>query len=95
MPVAIPRRHLFRGAPLSDNTTTDIDETAQAVLLLLPQRLLSVDEVAEALGFSARTLLKHIGSGKLRALHMGRNLRLLPTDVAAFVSAQAARRRAG
>lgn len=57
----------------------------------VPERLLSVDEAARALGVGRSMLYGEIASGRLRSLRVGRR-RLVPASaIAAYVAAAAGR----
>jgi excisionase family DNA binding protein len=53
----------------------------------LPQ-LLAVDDVAEQLKVSTKTVRRWIERGELRVHHLGRQLRVADEDVAAFLNAR-------
>ena len=51
-------------------------------------RLLLIDQVAEELGVSARTVRRLIARRELVACRLGRSVRVHPDDLAAYVSRQ-------
>ena len=59
----------------------------------LPQRpastpkLLTIDEVAEILKLSPRTVRRYIAAGALPVHHLGRRVRIADPDLAAFLAA--------
>ncbi|MGC8635251.1 MAG: excisionase family DNA-binding protein [Candidatus Limnocylindrales bacterium] len=61
---------------------------AQATALApMPDRLLSVDEAADALGIGRSRLYEEIGTGRLRSLKVGRR-RLVPASaITAYIEA--------
>jgi excisionase family DNA binding protein len=55
---------------------------------IAPPQFYSIDEVANFLGVSPRTLRRWIKSGELRAHQFGRPVRILHDDLEAFVARQ-------
>ena len=53
--------------------------------MLLQDKLLTVVEVANALGVSVRSVKRWIADGSLRAMHVGSVVRVDPDEVMAFV----------
>lgn len=51
----------------------------------LPDRLWTFEEAAEFLAVSPRTVRRLVAQGELPSVHIGRAVRLLPSDVAAWV----------
>jgi len=63
----------------------------------MSQELLTVDAAAEALSLHAKTVLRHIREGRLRATKVGKQYRILRSDLQAFAGTpvrDAARARA-
>jgi excisionase family DNA binding protein len=50
-----------------------------------PSRLLLIDQVAEGLGVSTRTVRRLIARGELVACRFGRSVRVHPDDLAAYI----------
>jgi excisionase family DNA binding protein len=51
-------------------------------------RLLLIDQVAEGLGVSTRTVRRLIAKGELVACRLGRLVRVHPDDLAAYIDRQ-------
>ena len=49
-------------------------------------RLYAVDDVAEQLGVSSKTVRRWIAAGELPVHHFGRQLRISEADLAAFIA---------
>jgi excisionase family DNA binding protein len=49
------------------------------------RRLLTVQQVAEICGISPKTVRRWIASGELHVYRLGRQLRVSPSDLAAFL----------
>jgi len=52
------------------------------------REFLTIDEVARELRVNRRTVMRWIRSGKLPALQVGRNYRILKTDYQEFLKSQ-------
>jgi excisionase family DNA binding protein len=66
-----------------------------APLAPMPDRLLSIDEAADALGIGRSRLYEEIGAGRLRSVTVGRR-RLVPASaIAAYIEALADGERRG
>jgi excisionase family DNA binding protein len=50
----------------------------------VPQRLYSVEQVADLLGLHVRTVRNYVRDGRLKAVRIGKQYRITPADVAAF-----------
>jgi excisionase family DNA binding protein len=59
---------------------------------IAPGRFYSIDEVADHLGVSPRTIRRWINAGKLRAHRFGRTLRIANDDLQDFLSRHEIRR---
>jgi excisionase family DNA binding protein len=56
-----------------------------------PFRLLLIDQVAEGLGVSTRTVRRLIARRELVACHLGRSVRVHPDDLAAYIDGRRGR----
>jgi excisionase family DNA binding protein len=54
--------------------------------------LLTLDQVAQAMQVSRRTVERLIGSGQIRPVKVGRQTRVTPSEYDAFISASKVRR---
>jgi excisionase family DNA binding protein len=54
----------------------------------MDKKYITVDEVAEALGLSTKTVRTYIKDGKLKAYKLGTSWRIEPDEVDAFIERQ-------
>lgn len=56
----------------------------------MPDRLYSVEQVADLLGLHVRTIRNYVRDGRLRAVRIGKQYRIAPADVDAFTGTEPA-----
>jgi excisionase family DNA binding protein len=69
---------------------SDVDHATSSTIA--PPGFYLVDEVANSLGYSTRTIRRWINAGKLRAYRFGRTLRIAHDDLQDFLSRHEIRR---
>lgn len=57
----------------------------QMSLAVIPKKLLSVQETAQMLGLSSRTLYRMVCDGELPCIKVGKSVRYDPSDVQAYI----------
>jgi len=60
-----------------------------ATVRQVPDRLYSVEQVADLLGLHVRTVRNYVRDGRLRAVRIGKQYRIAPADVEAFTGTAA------